>query len=105
MWRREVFEGRLILFGCGDFLNDYEGIPGHEEFRGDLTLMHLPTLEAATGQLVEMTLVPLQIRNFRWWRAALGDACWLGERLSGISAGIGFRVMPGDGILRAERRA
>lgn len=64
VWRREVFEGRLILFGCGDFLNDYEGIPGHEEFRGDLTLMHLPTLEAATGQLVEMALVPCRSGTF-----------------------------------------
>jgi poly-gamma-glutamate capsule biosynthesis protein CapA/YwtB (metallophosphatase superfamily) len=100
----EVFEGRLILYGCGDFLNDYEGIPGHEEYRGDLTLMYFPTLEAATGQLVEMTLVPLQIRNFRLRRATLRDACWLGERLSGISAGIGFRVVPDDGapLVRAR---
>jgi len=32
---------RLILFGCGDFLTDYEGISGYEQFRGDLTLMCL----------------------------------------------------------------
>ena len=25
----EVYEGRLILYGCGDFLNDYEGIAGY----------------------------------------------------------------------------
>ncbi|MGH1571072.1 CapA family protein [Methylobacterium sp. P31] len=38
----EVYRGKLILYGCGDFLNDYEGIVGHEEFRGDLTLMYFP---------------------------------------------------------------
>ncbi len=26
----EVYKGKLILYGCGDFLNDYEGISGHE---------------------------------------------------------------------------
>jgi len=31
---------RLILYGCGDFLNDYEGIRGYEEYRGDLALMY-----------------------------------------------------------------
>jgi poly-gamma-glutamate synthesis protein (capsule biosynthesis protein) len=27
----EVYRNRLILYGCGDFINDYEGILGHEE--------------------------------------------------------------------------
>ena len=31
----EVYRDRLILYGCGDFLTDYEGISGYEEFRGD----------------------------------------------------------------------
>jgi poly-gamma-glutamate capsule biosynthesis protein CapA/YwtB (metallophosphatase superfamily) len=26
----EVYKGKLILYGCGDFLNDYEGIGGFE---------------------------------------------------------------------------
>jgi len=29
----EVYKGKPILFGCGDFLNDYEGISGYEDFR------------------------------------------------------------------------
>ena len=28
----EVYRGKLILYGCGDFLNDYEGISGYGEF-------------------------------------------------------------------------
>ena len=27
----EVYGGRLVLHGCGDLVNDYEGIEGHEE--------------------------------------------------------------------------
>jgi poly-gamma-glutamate capsule biosynthesis protein CapA/YwtB (metallophosphatase superfamily) len=30
----EVFRGRLVLYCCGHFINDYEGIGGYEEFRG-----------------------------------------------------------------------
>src|SRR5262249_26154341 len=29
----EVYRGHLILYGCGDFLNDYEGIAGEERYR------------------------------------------------------------------------
>ena len=36
----EVYRNRLILYGCGDFLNDYEGISGYEEFLDDLTLRY-----------------------------------------------------------------
>lgn len=32
------YRGTPILHGCGDFLDDYEGIVGYEEFRGDLAL-------------------------------------------------------------------
>src|SRR5436190_6221544 len=42
----EVFRGRLILYGCGDFLTDYEGISGYETFRGDLALMYLIDLDS-----------------------------------------------------------
>ena len=27
------------LYGCGDFLNDYEGISGYQKFRGELVLI------------------------------------------------------------------
>ena len=57
----EVYRGKLILYGCGDFLNDYEGIGGYQTFRSDLTLMYLPTLDA-TGSLERLVLVPMQIR-------------------------------------------
>jgi poly-gamma-glutamate synthesis protein (capsule biosynthesis protein) len=72
----EVYRGRLILYGCGDFLNDYEGIGGHERYRGDLPLMYFATLDT-TGRLAGLRLVPLRIRRFRLERAARADAAWL----------------------------
>ena len=73
----EIYRDRLILYGCGDFLNDYEGIGGHEEFRGELGLMYFPTLDSATGRLRELELVATRIRRFRVGRAGREDRAWL----------------------------
>jgi poly-gamma-glutamate synthesis protein (capsule biosynthesis protein) len=72
----EVYRERLILYGCGDFLNDYEGIEGHEHYRGDLALMYFATADPA-GRLLELRIVPLRIRRFRLERATRADAAWL----------------------------
>lgn len=73
----EVYRGKLILYGCGDFLNDYEGIHGHEQYRGDLALMYFPTLDRSTGRLLRLTLVPLRIRRFQLEPASAEDVHWL----------------------------
>ena len=73
----EVFNGRLILYGCGDFLTDYEGISGYEAFRGDLALMYVVELDSQTGQIVSGQFVPMQMRRFELKRASAPDARWL----------------------------
>jgi poly-gamma-glutamate capsule biosynthesis protein CapA/YwtB (metallophosphatase superfamily) len=88
----EVFEDRLILYGCGDFLNDYEGIAGYEEFRGDLALMYLPTVEKGSGRLVELSLTPMQIRRFMLRRASRADTEWLRGTINRESRRFGFAV-------------
>lgn len=78
----EIHQGKLILYGCGDFLNDYEGIGGYEGYRGDLSLMYLPTVETESGRLKRLELVPFQVRQFRLKRARHGDAHWLRDTLN-----------------------
>ena len=73
----EVFKDRLLLYGCGDFLTDYEGISGYEMFRGDLALMYLIELDSGSGELIAARLVPMRIRRFRLERASAADAKWL----------------------------
>ncbi|MGZ5900269.1 MAG: CapA family protein, partial [Reyranella sp.] len=68
----EVHRNRLILYGCGDFLNDYEGIAGRDEYRGDLALMYIGDFDPQSGALAALDLVPLQVRQFRLARP-LGD--------------------------------
>jgi poly-gamma-glutamate synthesis protein (capsule biosynthesis protein) len=67
----------FFQYGCGDFLNDYEGISGYEEFRSELTLMYFPTVEMATGRLLKFDLVPLRIRHFKLNRTTTEEREWM----------------------------
>jgi poly-gamma-glutamate synthesis protein (capsule biosynthesis protein) len=78
----EIYKQRPIFYGCGDFLNDYEGIGGHEGYRPDLTLMYFPTFDAATGELRRLRMAPMQVRHFRVNHACRQDAEWLRDRLN-----------------------
>jgi poly-gamma-glutamate synthesis protein (capsule biosynthesis protein) len=91
----EVYRNRLILYGCGDFLNDYEGIAGYEEFRGDLPLMYFADVDPASGELAALAMVPLQIRRFQLARASAADADWLLRELNRASQGLGTRLERG----------
>jgi poly-gamma-glutamate synthesis protein (capsule biosynthesis protein) len=88
----EIYRTKLILYGCGDFLNDYEGIGGHESFRPKLTLMYFATIDAATGALARLTLTPMRIRHFRAQRAGEEDARWLEQMLSREGEKLGTRA-------------
>jgi poly-gamma-glutamate capsule biosynthesis protein CapA/YwtB (metallophosphatase superfamily) len=92
----EVYRERLILYGCGDFLNDYEGISGQEEFRGDLGLMYFPSLDPATGKLVRLEMTPTKICYLRVNRASAEEARWLQEVLNREGERLGTRVTLDD---------
>jgi len=88
----DVFKGRLILYGCGDFLTDYEGISGYEMFRGDLALMYLVELDPDSGELIAARLVPMQMRRFRLEHASPSDAKWLCNLLNKLGERFGTAV-------------
>lgn len=92
----EVYQRKLIIYGAGDFIDDYEGIPGHEEYRDDLRLMYFPTVEPATGRLLRLGMVPLQARRMRLQRASTPDTRYLSDLLDEISQPFGSRVRRGD---------
>lgn len=41
----EIYRGRPILCGCGDFINDYEGIRGYEALRPHLALAYFVDID------------------------------------------------------------
>jgi len=96
----EVYGGKVILYGCGDLINDYEGISGYEQYRGDLALMYFLDLEAASGRLLALELVPMQRRKFRLKAVSGSDRQWLVDMLNreGAVLGTGVTATEGTGI-------
>jgi len=78
----EVYRDRLILYGCGDFITDYEGIGGYERFRGDLGLMYFARIRADDGALTDLRMVPMQSNRFSLYRVEGADVEWLCNELN-----------------------
>ena len=88
----EVYGGKLIIYGSGDLLNDYEGIRGYEYFRNDLALMYFVSVIPSTGKLEHLQMTPMQIRHFKLNRASRADALWLMDLLNREGKQFGTRV-------------
>jgi poly-gamma-glutamate capsule biosynthesis protein CapA/YwtB (metallophosphatase superfamily) len=88
----EVYRGRLVLHGCGDAINDYEGISGYKEFRPDLRLLYFASVAADTGALAALRMVPMQARQMRLCRTSTEDARWLRAVLERISHRFGSQI-------------
>lgn len=96
----EVYRNKLVLYGCGDFINDYEGIKGYEEFRDDLRLLYFVSVQPQTGKLASLRMVPMQTRQMRLRNASRKDAAWLQAVLDRVSRGFGARIdLHPDGVL------
>ena len=88
----EVHRGKLILYGCGDLLTDYEGISGYEGYRGDLALMYFARLQVPGGRLVNLRMAATRMRRFRVTRASAREAQWLRAVLTREGMALGTRA-------------
>jgi poly-gamma-glutamate synthesis protein (capsule biosynthesis protein) len=88
----EVYRNRLVLYGCGDFLNDYEGIGGYEQFRAELVLMYFPTVEPVSREVLQLEIQPLLIKRFRLQRADRQGVRWLRDVLTREGRPFGTRL-------------
>ena len=100
----ELHRNRPIFYGCGDFLNDYEGISGHEEYRPDLVLAYRVSFDAGGGGS-GVELLPYRIARFRLNNATSEEADWLARRLDLECGRFGGRVELQDRILRPAQQA
>lgn len=68
----EVYCGRLILYGCGDLLNDYEGIGMAGRLDPSAVCLYFAQLARASGELRQLEIVPLQLRRLQLVAAEAG---------------------------------
>lgn len=78
----EVYKNKLIIYGAGDFINDYEGIQSHEEYKGELSLMYFPLINLTNGELISLRMFPMEIKKFQLHNASKLDAIWLQNSLN-----------------------
>jgi poly-gamma-glutamate synthesis protein (capsule biosynthesis protein) len=96
----EVYRGKLVLYGCGDFINDYEGIAGYAAYRDHLRLGYFASVEMGSGELAGLWMAPMRARRLRLQRASRDDAAWLRDVLDRESRRFGARVdLRPDGML------
>jgi poly-gamma-glutamate synthesis protein (capsule biosynthesis protein) len=94
----EVYRGRLIMYGCGDTIDDYEGISSYESFRHELRLLYFASMDAESDTLLRM--VPMRMRRMRLERAPADDADWLRASVTEMSSRFGTRIETApDGVL------
>jgi poly-gamma-glutamate capsule biosynthesis protein CapA/YwtB (metallophosphatase superfamily) len=96
----EIYDQKLILYGCGDFITDYEGISGYESFRDDLGLMYFPTLNPLNGKLEDLVLVPTKIERFSVHKAQGADFRWLLNVVNRESNEMNARFIESGGTIK-----
>ena len=107
----ELYRGKLILYGCGDLLNDYEGLPPHAPWRSDLVCLYGLELDPHSGALLSLELQPWAIRGFQLRPITTADRSLL-ERQMALeslplqwrchSHGAGWRLQPSGGTSAAN---
>lgn len=95
----EIYRGKLVIYGCGDLINDYEGITHGGPARSDIGCLYAATIERDTGNLRRLEVLPFQIRKFRLGRPDPDAVAWLAGifGIDGAAAQSGaLRVFPRD---------
>jgi poly-gamma-glutamate synthesis protein (capsule biosynthesis protein) len=87
----EVWHQRLVLYGCGDVLTDYEGIRGHEQFHGNLGLLYFATVDSG-GALRALEMIPTRMHRFQITRGTSSEAHTLAGLIARSGEGLGSTV-------------
>jgi poly-gamma-glutamate capsule biosynthesis protein CapA/YwtB (metallophosphatase superfamily) len=92
----EVHAGKLVLYGCGDLVNDYEGIAPQGRHRSDLGCLYGVTVDRASGRLDRLDLVPMQLHGFRLTHPQPAARQWLQRELDRACRAVGTRIEAGS---------
>jgi poly-gamma-glutamate capsule biosynthesis protein CapA/YwtB (metallophosphatase superfamily) len=90
-----VHRGKLILYGCGDLINDYEGIATAHAERSDLVCLYAVTLHA-DGTLQDLEVMPYQLHRFRLSRLSRDEREGLRNSLNRQSEPFGTTFATAD---------
>lgn len=87
----EVHQGKLILYGCGDLINDYEGISRAGPGRSDLVCLYAVTLES-NGKLRDLKVLPFRLHRFRLRQVEPNERARLADFINRRSQPLGTQL-------------
>ena len=99
----EIYKGKLIIYGCGDFVDDYALVP---EYRNDLSGIWQVKVEEAADKkgmnVKRLEVYPTKIDKFvaRRLRPEEADSEWVREKIVKLSSELGTQAVVepgGDG--------
>lgn len=88
----EVYRDRLILYGCGDLITDYEGIGGHERYRPELGAWYVVDVDS-DGSMQGLTLVPTRLHRFQLTTPSRDGLEWMARSLQDQTTGVTVDVV------------
>ncbi|MGR9036679.1 MAG: CapA family protein, partial [Gammaproteobacteria bacterium] len=77
----ETYRGKLIMYGCGDLINDYEGHPNYRPLKNYLGALYFVDLDAGTGNIKGLIWHAIQRRRFRLETPSQEDIAWLSHQI------------------------
>jgi poly-gamma-glutamate synthesis protein (capsule biosynthesis protein) len=95
----EIYRHKPIIYGCGDFITDYEGIGGYEEYRPWLSLTYFVTMNLDSGLISAMDIIPLRIERMRLVQSNAEERQWLVEKMNEVGDAFPNRFMITDHCL------
>ncbi|KAJ6139481.1 hypothetical protein N7471_005967 [Penicillium samsonianum] len=95
----EVYHGKLVIYGCGDFVDDYAL---DEEYRNDLGALWRVVVREKSGGglgLERLEIFPTRVERFRAMLLDSRDAdhVWVRQRIRELSGELGTTVRAGLG--------
>lgn len=93
----EVYRGRLILYGCGDLINDYEGIGPEGRFDPSAVCLYFVQIARASGELQRLEIMPMQLRRLQLVHADAAARRSLQSLFELETAHFGTRLQPQPG--------
>ncbi|MGH6945979.1 MAG: CapA family protein [Kiloniellales bacterium] len=103
----ELYKGKAILYGCGDFINDYETLEPRVDprvFPHDLGALYLARFALPEGNLLGLELRPIRMRRLSATMAGAEDAARLAAILNREGAALGTTIALADGLLQVLPR-
>jgi poly-gamma-glutamate capsule biosynthesis protein CapA/YwtB (metallophosphatase superfamily) len=104
----EKYKGKLIIYGCGDFVDDYAV---NEEFRNDLSAVWQVRVTEEGEEILkvrQLRVIPTRIEKFvaRRLGAEEGDNCFVRDKIKMLSQEMGTRSkVEGDGSLVVDLKS